>query len=488
LNLTFGLEAGLQQKQMQTAQMIQMMNIIQQNALQLEQYIRQEAEINPLLEISDEQNFERESETQGIRDEDGEFCTDRSKMDSSAALEDGFEHSDELRSDESFSEFDSEKRNYAESLRVYSQTLEDKLKEQITDMSLEKSVQKIAFYLIGELDENGFLSIDYDEIKENFGVDFQTVEQAVEAIQNCEPSGVGAENLKESLLLQLDKLGYDDSDLIYKIIQKCWDLFIHGKITTIARKFEIEPIEVQEALEIVKQLNLSPAKEEEKDTAEVIIPDLIVRFEEGEWKVSVNDEFMPNLEINQQYSDMLKRQFKADRDTKEFIRDKYNKANWLINAVEQRRMTMIITMYAIIKRQPNFFTMAASTGSATESATKERSLLPLNLADIAADTGLHQSTLSRVSNNKYVITPFGMFELKYFFSEVIMQNEDGDISTRKIKDKLRELIENEDKSEPLSDQQLADELEKAELPIARRTVAKYREQLGFATARLRKKY
>jgi RNA polymerase sigma-54 factor len=142
-------------------------------------------------------------------------------------------------------------------------------------------------------------------------------------------------------------------------------------------------------------------------------------------------------------------------------------------------MTMITTMYAIINRQPNFFDMRK----------KERTLLPMNLADLAADTGLHQSTLSRVTNNKFADTPFGIIELKYFFSEVTMQNEDGDdISTKKIKDKLREIIENENKAEPLSDQQLVDELNKVDLSIARRTVAKYREQLGLPTARLRKKF
>ena len=479
MNLAFGLQTGQRQLQMQTAQMIQMMNVIQQNTFELEQYIRQEAEENPLLEISEDYNLEQNYELPEIQESVGELSFDKEKMDSQSALEDGFEYSDELRSDESFSESDNEKRNYAESLRTYSKTLEDKLKEQILDMDLDKSVQKIALYLIGELDENGFLDIDYGEIQEKFNADFNTIEQVVEAIQNCEPTGIGAANLKESLLLQLDKIGYDDSDLIYKIIQKNWDLFIHGKITTIARKYEIEPVEVQEALEIVKELNFSPAKkEDENDVSEIIIPDLIVRFEDGEWKVAVNDEFLPNLEINQQYSDMLKRQFKASKGTKEFIRDKYNKANWLINAIEQRRITMIATMYAIIKHQPNFFDITK----------KERTLLPLNLSDISEETGLHQSTLSRVTNNKFVVTPFGIFELKYFFSEVVLQNEDGDISTRKIKEKLQELIENENKTEPLSDQQLSDELNNSGLPVARRTIAKYREQLGFATARLRKKY
>lgn len=479
MNLTFGLEAGLQQKHMQTAQMIQMMNVIQQNAIQLEQYIRREAEANPLLEISDDENTDQNFEPATVQSDDGELSFDKEKTDTNSALEDGFEYSDELRSDESFSENDNEKRNYAETLRVYNKTLEDKLEEQIIDMDLDKSVQEIAFYLIGELDENGFLDINYDEIKEKFNTDFQKIEEAVSALQNCEPMGIAAANLKESLLLQLDKIGYDDDDLIYKIIQDNWDLFIHGKITAVARKYEIEPCEVQEALEIVKHLSLSPAKDyDDEDISEIIIPDLIVRFEEGEWKVAVNDEFLPNLEINQQYSDMLKRQFKADRDTKEFIREKYNRANWLINAIERRRMTMIATMYAIIKRQPNFFDITK----------KERTLLPLNLADVAVDTGLHQSTLSRVTNNKYVLTPFGIFELKYFFSEVVLQNEDGDVSTGKIKETLRELIENENKTEPLSDQQLCDELNKANLPVARRTVAKYREQLGIAAARLRKKY
>lgn len=461
---------------MQTAQMVQMMNVIQQNTLELEQYIRHEAENNPLLEISEDEGFEQEDEKTAIRDEYGEFNPENN---SQSKLEDGFEYSDEHQSGENFGENDSEKRNYSETLQTYSKTLEDKLKEQILDMNLDKSVQKIAIYLIGEFDENGFLDIDYGEIEQEFNTDFETIEQAVAAIQNCEPTGIGAANLKECLLLQLDKMGYDDDDLIVKIIRDCWDLFIHGKITAIARKYEIEPIEVQNELEIVKELSLSPAKkEDENDVSEIIIPDLIVRFEDGDWKVAVNDEFLPDLEINQQYSNMLRREFKANKDTKDFIRDKYNRANWLINAIEQRRITMIATMYAIIKRQPNFFDITK----------KEHLLLPLNLLDIAEETGLHQSTLSRVTNNKFAATPFGIFELKYFFSEVVLTNEDGDVSTRKIKEKLRELIENEDKTEPLSDQQLADELNKISLSVARRTVAKYREQLGFSTARLRKKY
>jgi len=349
-------------------------------------------------------------------------------------------------------------------------------------MYLTKPVQKTALYLIGELDDNGFLSPDYDQIKERFEVSFQEIEQAVEAIQACEPTGIGAANLKECLLLQLDKLGYDDEDLIYKIIQNSWDNFIHGKITALAKKYEVEPSVIQEELQIIKQLSLSPAKTEGPDDNEAIVPDLTVRYISGEWKVAANDSFLPNLQINQQYSDMLKRQFKANKDTKEFIRDKYNKADWLIKAVEQRRTTMIMVMYSIIKRQSEFFTMQKS----------ERNLLPMILSDIAADTGLDESTVSRATNSKYVITPFGTFEMKYFFSEVVLKNKQsedgGDISTAKIKEKLRQLIEEEDKSEPLSDEQLAKELEKAELAVARRTVAKYREQIGFATARLRKRY
>lgn len=476
MNLAFGLEAGLQQKQMQTAQMIQMMSIIQQNAIQLEQYLRQEVEINPLLEISEEEKDARvDDDYAGVKDEDGEFCGDENLMDAESYLEDGFEYGDELRSDESY---DEEKRNYAESLRTYSKTLGDKLNEQILDMDLPKDVQKIAFYLVGELDEEGFLEVDYENVKNQFGADYQTIEKAVEALQTCEPAGIGAQDVRECLLLQLDRLGYGDDDLAYKIVQNCWDLFTHGKITAIARKYEIEPQEVQEAVEIVKTLSLSPVKNEDEEI-EAIVPDLIVRYDEGEWKVAVNDVFLPNLEINQQYSDMLKRRFKADRDTKEFIRDKYNRANWLINAVEQRRITMLATMYAIIKRQKNFFTMSK----------KERYLLPMNLADVAQDTGLHQSTLSRVTNGKYAVTPFGTYELKYFFSEVTMQNEDGgDVSTRKIKEKLKQLIDAEDKNEPLSDQALADKLDESGLSIARRTVVKYREQLGYPSARIRKKY
>ncbi|MDR0304103.1 MAG: RNA polymerase factor sigma-54 [Chitinispirillales bacterium] len=477
MNLAFGLEAGLQQKQIQTAQMIQMMNIIQQNAMQLEQYIRQEMEVNPLLEVSQEEKNIDNEDYAGVKDEDGEFRVEENEIDSQSYLEDGFEYGDELRSDETY---DEEKRNYAESLRTYSKTFEDKLNEQILDMNLPKDVQKIAFYLVGELNEKGFLDIDYEDVKNRFGADYQTIEKAVEALQNCEPAGIGAANIKECLLLQLDKLGYDDSDLPYKIIQNYWDFFTHGKITTIARKYEIEPSQVQEAFEIIKTLNLSPAvKNEYENGNEIIVPDLIVRYEDGEWKTAVNDEFLPNLEINQQYSDMLKRRFKADRNTKNFIREKYNRINWLINAIEQRRITMLMTMDAIIKRQKCFFTMTK----------KERYLLPLNLSDIANDTGLHQSTLSRATNNKFAVTPFGTYELKYFFSETFKQNNDGnDVSTRKIKEKLKQLIDGEDKIEPLSDQQLSDDLNELGLSVARRTVAKYREQLEYPSARLRKKY
>ena len=291
-----------------------------------------------------------------------------------------------------------------------------------------------------------------------------------------DPPGIGARNLKECLLLQLRNLGYYNS-LATKIISEHWELFEKMKIPEIAAKLGITMNEIQEELTIIRKLNPKPGYQISQEKPSTIIPDLIVEKIEGKFIVTLNDRSVPSLFISKAYADILKRGSKAKKEVKNYIREKFNSATWLIRSIEQRKSTMLKVMYAIIDKQPEFFEKGPPN------------LHPLKLQDIANIIDMHISTVSRVTNNKYVQTPHGIFELKYFFTEALGHNPDGtDISTIRIKTRLKEIVEGENTKKPLSDQKLSEILSQEGLKVARRTIAKYREQLKILPARLRQKY
>jgi RNA polymerase sigma-54 factor len=326
------------------------------------------------------------------------------------------------------------------------------------------------------LDADGYLRIPMDEIAEVSGASIGEIEEAIQNIWAMEPPGIGARNLQECLRLQLAAKRTDVS-LATRIISEAWDLFEKWKIPDIAKQLNIDMGEVQRAVDFIKTLHPKPGSLVAGDRTTTIVPDLIVEKVEGEFVIMLNDRSTPMLHINKSYAKMLSRGSVVKKDVKNYVREKLNSAAWLVRSIEQRRTTMLKVMHAIVQRQRDFFEKGPPH------------LNPLKLQDIADMIEMHISTVSRVTSNKYVQTPHGIFELKYFFPEAMGQDAQGDdVSSETIKNRLRELVGGENSKKPLSDQKISDILSRENLKVARRTVAKYREQLRILPARMRQKY
>ena len=383
---------------------------------------------------------------------------------------------------------------------MYQQTLEEHLTKQLTEKNIPEKLQLIVQFIIGSLDADGYLRLSVADIAEFTGTSVFDIEEALYIVQTMDPPGVAARDLRECMMLQLRARGLHES-LAYIIIDKEWDLFERMRIPDLANRLikdknnaddalKLSPKDqqsaknrtIQEALELLKTVNPKPGYQFSSDKSSTIIPDLIVEKIDDKYVVMLNDRSIPSLHISNAYAKLLKRGSSAKGDVKKYIREKFNSATWLIRSIEQRKNTMLRVMYAILERQQDFFEKGPPN------------LHPLKLQDIAEMIEMHISTVSRVTSNKYVQTRHGIFELKYFFTEAISQDGGGtgsggeDVSTERIKNRIHEMIEHEDNTQPLSDQKIAQELEKEGMPIARRTVAKYREQLKILPARLRLKY
>jgi RNA polymerase sigma-54 factor len=454
--------------------MIQSLKLLQVNTLQLEQMLKTELEMNPVLETTEDMEQIQE---EPAKDDDTEAAKEENDLevgedtvDWEEYLEEGFDLG-YSRSEE----FDPGQERF-EPTPVYQASLEEHLNNQLDEKRLPEKLKLLVQFLIGSLEEDGFLRIPLEQISEFTNTSIFEIEEALNVIWNMEPPGLGARNLQECMMIQLRRLGKQDS-LAMRIVSEEWNLFEKMKIPDIAHRLGVDPIRVQEELEIIKRLNPKPGYLISPDKTTTIVPDLIVEKIDGEYVVTLNDRSVPMLHISRAYADMLKRGSKVKKEVKNYIREKFNSATWLIRSIEQRKSTMLKVMYAIIGKQPEFFEKGPPH------------LNPLKLQDIADMIDMHISTVSRVTNNKYVQTPHGIFELKYFFSEALGQDSNGsDISTVKIKTRLRELIEGEDTKKPLSDQKLSELLTNEGLKVARRTVAKYREQMKMLPARLRLKY
>ncbi|MBD3321093.1 MAG: RNA polymerase factor sigma-54, partial [Chitinivibrionales bacterium] len=355
-------------------------------------------------------------------------------------------------------------------------TLTEYLGRQLAEKRISSRMRLLARFIIGSLDSDGYLRISIDDIAGATRTSVYEVEEALNVIWQLEPPGVGARNLQECLALQLKARGMGDT-LAMKVISRAWDLFEKMKVPDIAQKLGVETREIQDAINVVKTLNPKPGYSVAGENSSTIIPDLIVEKVDGEFVVSLNDRSIPSLHISRTYADMIRRGSSAKPEIKKYIREKLNNASWLIRSIEQRKTTMLRVMYAIIEKQREFFEKGPPN------------LTPLKLQDIADMIEMHISTVSRVTSNKYVQTSHGIFELKYFFTEAIGQDSNGgDVSSERIKNRIRELIENENSRKPLSDQRISDMLKREEFKVARRTVAKYREQMKILPARLRQKY
>ncbi len=296
----------------------------------------------------------------------------------------------------------------------------------------------------------------------------------LEVIQSLDPPGVGARDLRECILLQLRARGEEDS-LAYLLVSEHFKDFLHHKWNEIARTLSLTPREVQDAADEVSKLDPKPGLRHAPDDDTYILPDLIVEKIDGEYHVFLNDTSLPRLRLSRAYREVARDKGKFKGENKEFIASKLNSASWMIQAIEQRRQTMLKVMNFIVDRQRDFFEKGV------------QHLKPLTLREVADHIEMHESTVSRVTNEKYVQTPRGVYPLKFFFSSGLATASGEDISARGVRDKIRTLVSHENPKKPLTDQKIVELLDVDGVRIARRTVAKYRDQLGILPARMRKR-
>lgn len=470
------LSQHLQQKL--TPQQILLMKLIQLPALELESRLKKELEENPVIEESltgDDSNLDRS-------------VNDEVEKDENELGEEDFYHEYEnevyttvQRSEHSAPEF------YSLSVR---ESLQDKLLEQISVKISGDKEMSIAEYLIGSLDDAGYLRRDLTSIVDDlaFTQFIECTEEDVaivlKTLQELDPPGVGARDLKESLILQAKrKVPFDliAKNALY-ILENLFDDLTHKRFEKIKEKTNISDEDLKEVIEEIHNLNPKPGEPQEemdKSTAG-IIPDFTVILDESEVRIELNNSNVPELSISRAYLEMInsknKVKDKEQRETIKFIKNKIESARWFIDALKQREETLMKTMVAIAERQKNYF----HTGD-------EKRIEPMILKDIADVIQMDVSTVSRVVNSKYVQTPYGIFLLKKFFSEAFTKEGGEEVSTLQVKEILKEIIEQEDSVNPLRDDYIMQILIEKGYPIARRTVAKYREQLGIPVARMRRK-
>ncbi len=459
MEMRIQLKMAQRQQLVMTPRLQQALRLLQLPTLELEQELKQEVESNPLLEIDDdEEELDRSQKETSDEPQAG-------NLDSwDDVFSDGFEM--QYREQEELPE------DFVERVPINRQSAGENLLRQLNMAVADQELQNIGEYLVGSLDDRGFLTIGLDEIQNVFGVSETRAEEALRNVQALDPPGIAARDLPECLLLQLKARGKENS-LVAVIIRDYFKELMQRKYQEIARKLKLSVEDVQEAAHNIGELDPKPGLELSSEEPHYIIPDLVVEEVEGEYVIYLNDRHLPRLRIAENYKEFLVSDVK---DTKEYVQGKLNQAQWLIRTVEQRRATMVKVMAAIIEEQHEFFDKGP------------QALRPLTLQQVASKIGMHESTVSRVTNNKTVQTPRGIFRLKYFFSSALSTEDGEEVSAKAAKSRIQEIVSKEDLKKPLSDQKIADILREEGLKIARRTVAKYREQLGILPARLRKEF
>lgn len=475
-------------------QLIQSLRLLQMPTLELAELIRQELEINPLLEIEEDISLDLEQEEPEAEPDDETEYEDRDE----APIEElEFEEAnlDTLNTD-IFDEQDwdhylneagyASPREEFESIedrhndRTTQKTLRDSLLEQVAVTDLSPGDRIIAEYLIYNIDEDGFLGCSTGEVADEIKVNRDKVERVLDIIQTFDPVGVGARNLQECLLIQLKEKNITNG-LVTKVVRSHLDDWINRRFSQISQALDTNVDDIRFVEETLASLNPKPNIEPEPTlNLNHVIPDLEVQKIGDEYVVSLTDRTLPELRINPVYSTLLGQSDKSGRDdpklrkTKQFVVEKLNSARWFINAIHQRRTTMLKVMRCIVENQVEFFERGPGF------------LKPMVLQEVADKVRMHISTISRVSNGKYVQTPHGVYELRYFFDGGLRRCDNVDISARSVKEKIAMFIRDEDVQNPLSDQHISDMLREEGINIARRTVAKYRDQLNISSARLRR--
>jgi RNA polymerase sigma-54 factor len=449
----------------------------------LEQKIKMELETNPLLEQVDEM----ELETEQLEEEDQEVELEL-KEEKDGEIEE--REAEEIEKDEiDWESIIGDEDNYEyraprddsaeqfERPEVAQVTLPEHLLGQLHMQRLEDQQVMIGEYIIWNINEDGYLACPIEIISQNLGVTLEEVETVLKIIQHFEPVGIAARNLQECLLIQLEEKE-PRNELAIEIVKNQFDDFTNKRFEKITKKFNLSLEQIKEALDEITKLNPKPGEGYFSYHENVIIPDLVVDRDGDDFNIILNDSNIPHLRINNRYKNILLQKTSTaqeTKDAKEFVKKRLESARWLINSIHQRRLTILRVMEKIVEKQREFF-------------EKGRAFIkPMILKDIADEIGMDISTVSRVTNGKYVQTEHGVFELKYFFSEGIRTDDGEDVSNRRIKQRIKEIIDTEDPHQPLNDQTIAAMLKTEGFNVARRTVAKYREQMMIPVSRLRRK-
>lgn len=500
LQLKLGLKLSPQQ--------IQLMKLLMVPTAQLEQRIKEEIETNPALEegeggedelsdtVTEAETSPAEVETAETQTEaETEAAEEELKVDDEVDMSEYYDEDDEGVADyktsdpSEFHDPDDDKKTIPV---VTSSSFQEFLEEQVGMMNLDERQQQIAFHLIGSLDDDGYLRREPDAIvddlmfRQNIETNKIELQQILEQIQKLEPPGVGARSLEECLLLQLQRKEEPTifTEIAIRIIKEHFDAFAKKHYDKLQHTFDMDSVKLKKVLDEITRLNPKPGSAysgSSGDAQLTIIPDFILTNNNGELTVALNSANAPELRVSNHFREMIstykhsKIKSKEQKEAMVFIKQKIDSAKWFIDAIQSRYHTMMMVMNTLLDIQHDYF----ASGDETQ-------MKPMILKDIADRTGLDISTVSRVANSKYVQTEFGTISLKYFFNEALTNDEGEEVSTREVKKILQDLIVGESKKKPISDLTLTKILNERGYQVARRTVAKYREQLNIPVARLRK--
>ncbi len=466
MRLGYGLSLEQTQKLIMTPELRQAITILQLSALDLSTYVEEQLLENPLLENTEESTDSKGEAEPPVVEENP--ADDKWEVD----WQDYFHDQDEKRVRQE--RVVAEDKQKFDPFTTAAPTLVEHLLEQLHVQKFEGSLD-VAEYIVGNLSDNGYLTLSLEDIAREMNVPLAKVEEALAVVQNLDPLGVGARNLEECLLLQLTLLP-DYPPELPEFLGHLNDLAA-GRLQRIAQTLKISLSQVQELADLVRKLDPKPGRRfSGPGEVRYVVPDVVIEEIEGEFIILVNDITVPRLGINKAYRDALSQD--EGTDTRKFVEQKLNAAAWLIRSIEQRRLTLYKVADAIVKWQSEFLRKGIHY------------LRPLTLRDIAEEIGVHESTVSRATAHKYVQTPRGIYEFKFFFANCMgrgSQNDSG-VTTDVIKLVLRDIIASENPKNPYSDQKLADLLKAKDMKISRRTVAKYRDELGIASTSVRKRY
>jgi RNA polymerase sigma-54 factor len=458
MKLGYDLTLEQSQKLIMTPELRQAIELLQFNSMELKDYISKELEENPILENSNS----------GEEFENIEEYTKDKEVDWKEYLEKYDDISYKSQIDKNIQE-----HNY-EAFTSSTDSLNEHLMLQLSFSDLSDKEYEIGENIIQNINDNGYLTASLEEISKVTKSSISEVEKILDVVQQFEPLGVGARDIRECLLIQIKDQKIVETYIINIIENHLEDIALN-KIQKIAKELNIETKEVQYAFDYIKTLEPKPGRLFHGNAEDIryITPDAEIQLVEGEFIVIIKEITGPRLNINNYYKELMKTA--KDKDTIEFLNDRFNRAMWVIRSIDQRRSTIRKVIESILKFQIEFFQEG------------EQSLKPLTLKDIAEDIEMHESTISRATNGKYVQTPRGLFELKYFFSSGILGSE-GDISSTSIKSMLKDIIDEEDIKKPYSDQKLSEILKEKEINISRRTIAKYRDELNIPSSSIRRRY